>query len=169
MLVVVVVIAASCGDDGDKAGGGTGEGSVAEAGKAPGVTETSIKVGVTYPDLEAIRDVIVLDYGDYEATFQALFDDINENGGIHGRTLEPVFAAVNPIGPDGFNLFGVQVGGDHHRQTAQARRSIGGGGMGIVQLVDVHEVIEVRFSHDGGKKPRHNGAIAIEDKRLIDK
>ena len=98
VLLVVVLIGASCGDDGEKAGGGGG-GSSVEAGKAPGVTVDSIKIGVTYPDLEAIRDVIALDYGDYEATFQALFDDINENGGINGRTLEPIYVPVNPIDP----------------------------------------------------------------------
>jgi ABC-type branched-subunit amino acid transport system substrate-binding protein len=100
VLLVVVLIGASCGDDGDDAGGGAGGGSAVEAGKAPGVTDDSIKIGVTYPDLEAIKDVIVLDYGDYEATFQALFDDINENGGINGRKLVPVYAAVNPIGTE---------------------------------------------------------------------
>jgi hypothetical protein len=100
VVLVVALIGASCGDDADEAGGGAGGDAAVEAGKAPGVTEDSIKVGVVYPDLEAIRDVIVLDYGDYEATFQALFDDINERGGINGRMLDPVYAPVNPIGPE---------------------------------------------------------------------
>ena len=64
------------------------------------MTDDSIKVGVPYVDLEPIRDIINIDQGDYEAAYQALFDDINANGGIHGRTLEPVFAPINPIGTD---------------------------------------------------------------------
>ena len=99
VVLVVILIGASCGDDGDDAGGGAGGGSAVEAGKAPGVTEDSIRIGVVYPDLEAIKDIIDLDYGDYEATYQALIDDINDNGGINGRTLDPVFVAVNPIDP----------------------------------------------------------------------
>jgi len=100
VVLVVALVGASCGDDGgDDAGAGGGAGSV-DAGKAPGVTDDTIKVGVTYVDLDSIRDIIDLDYGDYEATYQALFDDINEKGGIHGRKLEPVFAPINPIGPE---------------------------------------------------------------------
>jgi ABC-type branched-subunit amino acid transport system substrate-binding protein len=70
----------------------------AEAARAPGVTDDAIKVGVTYVDLEAIREVTNLDHGDYEAAYTALFDDINAAGGIHGRRVEPVFAPVSPIG-----------------------------------------------------------------------
>jgi len=102
VVLVLALIGASCGDDGGgtaggPAGGGTGS---VDAGKAPGVTADSIKIGVTYPDLEAIRDVIDLDYGDYVATYEALFDDINDSGGINGRRLEPVFVPVNPLGPE---------------------------------------------------------------------
>ncbi len=64
-----------------------------------GVTSDTIRLGVTYPDLEAIRDVVQLDHGDYEVAFQAAIDDINARGGILGRQIEPVFAAVNPILP----------------------------------------------------------------------
>ena len=70
----------------------------AEAARAPGVTDESIKVGVTFVDYEAIRDQADVPHGDNQAAYQALFDDINANGGINGRTVEPVYAAVNPIG-----------------------------------------------------------------------
>ncbi len=63
-----------------------------------GVTENEIFVGVAYPDLEAIRDVISLDHGDYEAAVAAVIDELNDRGGIHGRMVTPVFAAVSPIG-----------------------------------------------------------------------
>jgi hypothetical protein len=67
-------------------------------GPSPGVTDDAIKVGVTYVDLEAIRELTNIDHGDYEAAYRALFDDINAKGGINGRTIEPVFAPVSPIG-----------------------------------------------------------------------
>jgi hypothetical protein len=69
-------------------------------GGPPGVTEDSIKVGVIYTDLDAIRNIIDLDHGDYEATYQALFDDMNERGLIDGRRIEAVYAPVNPIGTE---------------------------------------------------------------------
>jgi hypothetical protein len=102
VILVLVLLAASCEDDGgEKTGTGAGDGSSSiDAGKAPGVTDDSIRIGVVYPDLEAIKDIIDLDYGDYEATYQALIDDINDNGGINGRTLDPVYVPVNPISPE---------------------------------------------------------------------
>ena len=69
-------------------------------GPAPGVTDATIKVGITYVDLKAIGDVASLNHGDYELAYRAVIDDINANGGINGRTIEPVFAPVNPIGTE---------------------------------------------------------------------
>ena len=99
-----VLLAAGCtsGSDDDTSSTATTTATTAAVptGPSPGVTEDSIKVGVAYVDLAPIRDIINLDQGDYKAAYQALFDDINAKGGIHGRTLEPVFAAINPIGTD---------------------------------------------------------------------
>jgi hypothetical protein len=67
-------------------------------GPAPGVTDDTIRVGITYVDLDAVRQFVDLDQGDYEAAYRAVIDDINANGGINGRTIEPVFAAVSPLG-----------------------------------------------------------------------
>ena len=69
--------------------------------KAPGVTDDSIKLGISYVDLKAIADVTKIDHGDYEASFNAVIDDLNDRGGINGRTIEPVFAPINPIGTEG--------------------------------------------------------------------
>jgi ABC-type branched-subunit amino acid transport system substrate-binding protein len=63
-----------------------------------GVTKDEIKIGITYPDLEAIRSVTNTDHGDYEKAYQAVIDDLNKKGGIDGRTLVPVFAKINPLG-----------------------------------------------------------------------
>jgi ABC-type branched-subunit amino acid transport system substrate-binding protein len=63
-----------------------------------GVTARTIKVGITYPDLAAIRNIVNIDHGDYKAAYTAVIDEVNKQGGIDGRTLVPVFAPVNPIG-----------------------------------------------------------------------
>ena len=82
--------------DEDRAGGGE---AAPLTGPAPGVTDDTIKVGVSYIDFTELREVIDIDQGDFEAAYTALFDDINAGGGIHGRTIEPVFAPVSPIDP----------------------------------------------------------------------
>lgn len=64
-----------------------------------GVTDDTIRIGVTYTDLKPLKDIgMKLDHGDYASAFQALADDVNANGGINGRKLELVQAPVNPIG-----------------------------------------------------------------------
>jgi ABC-type branched-subunit amino acid transport system substrate-binding protein len=68
--------------------------------RADGVTDDTIKLGITYVDLDALGDVVDIDHGDYEAAYQAVIDDINAAGGINGRQIEPVFAPVLPIGTD---------------------------------------------------------------------
>ena len=65
-------------------------------GPAPGVTDDAVTIGVQYVDLTAISDIANIDHGDYEAAYQALFDDINANGGINGRTLDPVIVGIDP-------------------------------------------------------------------------
>jgi hypothetical protein len=77
---------------------GTTEGSAAPTGPAPGVSADAVKVGITYADLASIRELTNIDHGDYEASYQVLIDEINAAGGINGRTIEPIFAPVNPVG-----------------------------------------------------------------------
>ncbi|HET6950701.1 MAG TPA: ABC transporter substrate-binding protein [Acidimicrobiales bacterium] len=81
--------------DGEQATSGTSPGGArapSEAtGPAPGVTDETVKVGAVYVDTSALEAVgLTYDLGDYEATYQALADDINDGGGINGRTLEMV-------------------------------------------------------------------------------
>jgi ABC-type branched-subunit amino acid transport system substrate-binding protein len=64
----------------------------------PGVSKDEIKLGVDYVDLEAIRDVTDINHGDYETSYNAVIDDLNEKGGINGRKVVPVFAKINPLG-----------------------------------------------------------------------
>jgi ABC-type branched-subunit amino acid transport system substrate-binding protein len=65
---------------------------------AQGVTPTTIKVGITYPDVAAVKNIISIDPGNYQKAYQALIDRIDAQGGINGRKIVPVFAAVNPLG-----------------------------------------------------------------------
>jgi hypothetical protein len=65
---------------------------------ANGVTKDEIKIGITYPDLEAIRSVTNTNHGDYEKSYRAVIDDLNKKGGINGRKVVPVFATINPLG-----------------------------------------------------------------------
>ncbi len=62
------------------------------------MTADAIKVGIAYPDLSSLKDVIDVDNGDYRRTYQAVVDSINAKGGIAGRKIDPVFAPINPIG-----------------------------------------------------------------------
>ncbi len=70
-----------------------------EASQAPGVTASTIKVGVVYVDAKALAlSGIDLRLGDYQKSYQALIDQINASGGINGRKLEAVYAPLNPAG-----------------------------------------------------------------------
>src|SRR5271169_6366724 len=63
-----------------------------------GVTPTSIKLGITYLDAAAIRNIVNIDPGNYHVAYTALIDQINAKGGINGRKIVPVFEAIDPIG-----------------------------------------------------------------------
>ena len=106
LVATAVVLAAACtsGDDSasDSTDAGTTPGSSAPVatGPAPGVTDDTIKIGITYTDAAALQAVgLDYEFGDMEAAYQALADDINEDGGIHGRQLELVFAPIDPTSP----------------------------------------------------------------------
>src|SRR5689334_22461614 len=92
-VAAVLLVGCTAGDTDDTAsdettadGGSTPQ--TFPSGPAPGVTDDTIKVGVEFVDLEAIGDIATLDHGDYEAAYQAMFDQINADGGINGRQIE---------------------------------------------------------------------------------
>ncbi|MCK9902653.1 hypothetical protein CC117_26600 [Parafrankia colletiae] len=92
-------------DDNDTPGTGGTAAEVYPAPPAPatatGVTADSIKIGFVYPDLEKVKQYVDVDHGDYQAVFQALVDEVNEDGGIAGRRIEPVYGAVDVLSPAG--------------------------------------------------------------------
>src|SRR5262249_43807825 len=69
----------------------------ADAIRAPGVTNDTIKIGVTYVDTAALeKSGLQLKLGDYKGAYQALADHINAQGGINGRKIQLVFAPIDP-------------------------------------------------------------------------
>ena len=69
-------------------------------GDAPGVTDTSVKIGVGYVDFEALAKTgLAFKIGDVKGAWQAEADAINAAGGINGRKIELVFAAIDPSSP----------------------------------------------------------------------
>ena len=106
ITVVGALLVGACtsGDDDGEGAGSTTESTAASAptptGPAPGVTDDTIKVGVTFVDTASlVASGLNYDLGDHEAVYRALFDAINADGGIHGRQIEPVFAPINPTNP----------------------------------------------------------------------
>ena len=97
-IALLMLVAACASDAKTDAGGGSGTTSApAATGPAPGVTDTSIKIGITYVDTDAlVKSGLSFKLGDHKATYTALIDDINAKGGINGRKLEPVFAPIDP-------------------------------------------------------------------------
>ena len=64
--------------------------------RAPGVTSNSIQVGIVWVDLSSLESILHINEGDFPKAYQAIIDDINAKGGIHGRKLVPTIVGVNP-------------------------------------------------------------------------
>ena len=78
---------------------GTFGGAAAAAQPSQGVTATTIRIGVPYVDLSAVRKFgITLDQGNFPDAYNAIIADLNAHGGVHGRKLVPYLLAVNPVG-----------------------------------------------------------------------
>jgi hypothetical protein len=103
-IPVLLAVTGACKSSSDTAkspANGSSGASASSVSGTPGVgvTDSSIKLGIVYPDLKAIQGLNI-DHGDYQAAYTAIIDDLNNSGGINGRKIEPVFAAVNPVGTD---------------------------------------------------------------------
>jgi hypothetical protein len=103
LVAALALVAGACtsGDDSEAGRGGSSETTAATApsatGPAPGVTDDTVKIGVTYVDTASlVASGLNYDLGDHEAVYTALFDAINADGGINGRQIEPVFAPIDP-------------------------------------------------------------------------
>ncbi len=78
---------------------GAGPASAAPTAPPQAVTATSIRVGIPYVDLAAVRQFgITLDQGSFPDAYGAIIANLNAQGGINGRKLVPYLVAVNPVG-----------------------------------------------------------------------
>jgi ABC-type branched-subunit amino acid transport system substrate-binding protein len=111
LLCVTGLVATGCKSSGDDVGSTEpsataattpGDASTTTEPQEPGVgvSDDAIKVGVIYPDLAAIRDIVNVDHGDYFTAYQAIADDINAKGGINGRMIELVDGPVDVTSAD---------------------------------------------------------------------
>ena len=79
--------------------GGAGPVSAAPSAQTQGVTATTIRVGIPYVDLAAVRQFgITLDQGSFPDAYDAVIANLNATGGINGRRVVPYLVAVNPVG-----------------------------------------------------------------------
>lgn len=100
LLLLGALVFAACGDDDEPTGGGDGTTSTTAAGLTDsfrGVTAETIKLGIVIVDYDSIAQFVDFARGDQQAIAQVFVDDINENGGILGRMVEPVYKVYPPI------------------------------------------------------------------------
>ena len=64
-----------------------------------GVTATTIRVGIPYVDVAAVKAVGVnINWGNVTDAFNAVIANVNDHGGINGRKIVPYIIAVDPTG-----------------------------------------------------------------------
>jgi ABC-type branched-subunit amino acid transport system substrate-binding protein len=101
-LAVVASLAGACSTSSDDSSSATT--SATSDGKptasARGVTVDSIKLGFSYPDLEALAKtgLLKIDNGPYDEIVKAIVDDINARGGVNGRKLDVTVAKFSVLG-----------------------------------------------------------------------
>ncbi|MEZ5168432.1 MAG: ABC transporter substrate-binding protein [Acidimicrobiales bacterium] len=110
LLTAVALLGVACGGDGSTSPAGS-----APASSAPspgggngatfrGVTADSIKVGITAVDWDALAAAnIRFGRSNSADLYVAALEAVNDRGGIHGRTLEPVVEYFLPIGSTDFD------------------------------------------------------------------
>ena len=77
-------------------------GTAASAATTPGVTSSTIRVGVPYVDVGSLASLgMHINLGSFPDAYKALFANINAHGGIEGRKIVPFLVAVNPTGATG--------------------------------------------------------------------
>ena len=94
---LALTLLACASDSDDDAGGDGGDDSADASDSDADPTPNPLKLGIVMVDYEAIKDFVDFHRGDQEATAQVFVDWINDNGGIGGRQIEPVYRTFNPI------------------------------------------------------------------------
>jgi ABC-type branched-subunit amino acid transport system substrate-binding protein len=102
LLGALVLAACGGGDDDDSANKTTESSTKTTSAPASGelghgVTADTIKVAVSLVDFKCIENFVDDVRIDQDKIYGAYFDDINDNGGINGRKVEPVYKTYCPI------------------------------------------------------------------------
>jgi hypothetical protein len=76
-----------------------GESESSPAASARGVSANTIKIGFSYPDLDALAStgLVKISWGPVEQVVTALVDDINRRGGVNGRKLQVSFGKFSVL------------------------------------------------------------------------
>ena len=91
VAIATVIVATFCGL--------LGMGPVSASSATQGVTATTIRVGIPYVDVAAVKAVGVnINWGNVTDAYQAVIANINAHGGINGRKIVPFIMAVDPTG-----------------------------------------------------------------------
>jgi ABC-type branched-subunit amino acid transport system substrate-binding protein len=109
LVAAVAVTLAACGSSSKTGDGGTSStttpGSTAPhvVSKVfgPGVTATTVKIGVSLVDFTKISQYVDSVRVNQEEVYKAYIDDINAKGGLAGHKIIPVFHEFSPIGSTG--------------------------------------------------------------------
>ena len=99
LILAATLLLAACKSTGNSASTTASTGTTVAAAhdtRAPGVTATSIKVGIVAIDLSSLESFLHINEGDFAKAYQAIVDDINAKGGIHGRKLDATIVKINP-------------------------------------------------------------------------
>ncbi|HEY7439383.1 MAG TPA: ABC transporter substrate-binding protein [Acidimicrobiia bacterium] len=100
---IAVVLAACGGSSGKSSSSTTTSSSTGASGSTttPGVTPTSIKVGVTLIDYNCVKQFVDTIREHEDRVYNAFIDNINKQGGINGRKVVPVYNSFCPVSSDG--------------------------------------------------------------------
>jgi len=108
-IAALVMIAAACGSGTAKGAappvttGGAGSGEQAATtvvtvpGVGTGVTPTEIKLGISLIDYKCIESYVDSIYSDQETMWGYYIKNINDHGGINGRSIVPDFKELCPV------------------------------------------------------------------------
>jgi hypothetical protein len=89
--IATVIVATFCGL--------LGVGPASASTGTQGVTATTIRVGIPYVDVAAVKAVGVnINWGNVSDAYKAVIANINAHGGINGRKIVPFLMAVDPTG-----------------------------------------------------------------------
>jgi ABC-type branched-subunit amino acid transport system substrate-binding protein len=74
-----------------------GVGPASASSGTQGVTATTIRVGVPYVNVAAVKSVgVSINWGNVTDAYKAVIADVNAHGGINGRKIVPFIVAVDP-------------------------------------------------------------------------